>query len=196
MSWRLQKIMDKVDFSNNPAAFLNSPLYGGLKADAKKAGKKSGLRESRKFSEVLERSALDSPDSPDSLGALENMSPSEETAQALLDDVRSAGDDLRQRPVPGEILKYKKAVRNFLHYVVQNGYVVEEQEGIPNAQKPGYKGSLWDPAAKKATAFHVVQMVDQKLDKLAAEILAGQVSQLELLAKLEEITGLLVDLLS
>jgi uncharacterized protein YaaR (DUF327 family) len=114
----------------------------------------------------------------------------------LLDAVRGAGDDLRQRPIPEEILKYKKAVRNFLHYVIQNGYTVEKQAGIPNAQKPGYKGSLWDPAAKRAMEFHIVQVVDQKLDRLAAEILTGQASQLKLLAKLEEITGLLVDLVS
>jgi uncharacterized protein YaaR (DUF327 family) len=187
--------MDKVDFSNNPAAFLNSSLYGGVKAEAKKAGKKSPLRENRavQFSEVLEQSAVDSPEAP---GAFQEIAPSEEKVQELLDAVRSAGDDLRQRPVPDEILKYKRAVRNFLHYVVQNGYAVEIQEGIPNAQKPGYKGSLWDPAAKKGQAFHSVQVVDRKLDRLAAEILAGQVSQLELLSKLEEITGLLVDLVS
>jgi uncharacterized protein YaaR (DUF327 family) len=187
--------MDKVDFSNNPAAFLNSSIYGGVKAEAKKAGKKSGLRESRdtRFPEIMEQS---SADSPEVLGAFKDIAPSEEAVQELLDAVRSAGDDLRQRPIPGEILKYKKAVRNFLHYVVENGYAVEAQEGIPNAQKPGYKGSLWDPAAKKAKAFHVVRVVDQKLDRLAADILTGQVSQLELLAKLEEITGLLVDLVS
>jgi uncharacterized protein YaaR (DUF327 family) len=182
--------MDKVDFSNNPAAFLNSSLFGGIKAEAKKAGKKSGPRDSRvvQFSEVLEHSAVDAPPA--------DIAPSDEAVEELLDGVRSAGDDLRQHPIPEKILSYKKAVRNFLHYVVQNGYAVETQEGIPNAQKPGYKGSLWDPAAKKAKAFHVVCVVDQKLDRLAAEILAGQVSQLELLAKLEEITGLLVDLLS
>jgi uncharacterized protein YaaR (DUF327 family) len=187
--------MDKVDFSNNPAAFLNSPLYGGVKGETKKAGKKSGLRESRNlgFPEILEQSAADSPEV---LGDFKDIAPSEEAVQDLLDAVRGAGDDLRQHPIPEEILKYKKAVRNFLHYVTQNGYTVEKQEGIPNAQKPGYKGSLWDPAAKKAMAFHIVQVVDQKLDRLAAEILAGQVSQLELLAKLEEITGLLVDLVS
>jgi uncharacterized protein YaaR (DUF327 family) len=187
--------MDKVDFSNNPAAFLNSSIYSGIKAEAKKTGKKAGFREGRtvKFSEVLEKSA---PDSPEALGSFKDIAPSEEVVQELLDSVRGAGDDLRKHPMPEEILRYKKAVRNFLHYVIENGYAVEEQEGIPNAQKPGYKGSLWDPAAKRATAFHVVQVVDHKLDRLAAEILTGQVSQLELLAKLEEITGLLVDLVS
>jgi uncharacterized protein YaaR (DUF327 family) len=192
--------MDKVDFSNNPAAFLNSSIYGGLnsskvKAEAKKTRKKAGPGENGtvKFSEVLEQSAADSPEA---LRSFKDIPPSEEAVQELLDSVRGAGDDLRQHPGPEEILVYKKAVRNFLHYVVENGYAVEEQEGIPNAQKPGYKGSLWDPAAKRATSFHIVQVVDQKLDRLAAEILTGQISQLELLAKLEEITGLLVDLVS
>ncbi|MDR1863487.1 MAG: DUF327 family protein, partial [Treponema sp.] len=147
--------MDKVDFSNNPAAFLNSSLYGGVKKEAKKAGKKGELREGRnlQFSEVLEDSAVDSALS---LGPLEDIAPSEEAVQELLDAVRSAGDDLSKRPLPDEIVKYKRAVRNFLHYVVENGYAVEEQNGIPNAQKPGYKGSLWDPAAKQAKAFHIV----------------------------------------
>jgi uncharacterized protein YaaR (DUF327 family) len=191
--------MDKVDFShdfsNDPTGFLNSSIYSGVKGEAKKAGKKSELRKSRdlKFPEILEQSAADSAEA---LGSLKDIAPSEEAVQELLDAVRGAGDDLRQRPVPEEILKYKKAVRNFLHYVVQNGYTVEKQAGIPNAQKPGYKGSLWDPAAKRAMEFHVVQVVDQKLDRLAAEILTGQISQLKLLAKLEEITGLLVDLVS
>jgi uncharacterized protein YaaR (DUF327 family) len=187
--------MDKVDLTNNPAAFLNSALYGGVKPEAKKAGKKTGSRESKgvNFSDVLERSVVDSLGS---LGPLSDITPSEEAVQELLDAVRSTGDDLKQRPLPDEIIRYKKAVRNFLHYVVQNGYAVEEHEGIPNAQKPGYKGSLWEPAAKKAKAFRVVQVVDRNLEQLAAGILAGQVSQLELLAKLEEITGLLVDMLS
>jgi uncharacterized protein YaaR (DUF327 family) len=187
--------MDKVDFSNNPAAFLNSAIYGGVKPEAKKAEKKTGSRKSKgvDFSDVLKRS---SADSPDPLGPLADIAPSEEAVQELLDSVRSAGDDLKQRPLPDEILRYKRAVRDFLHYVVQNGYAVEEHEGIPNAQKPGYKGSLWEPAAKKATAYHTIQVVDRKLEQLAAGILAGQVSQLELLSKLEEITGLLVDLVS
>ncbi|MDR1178841.1 MAG: DUF327 family protein, partial [Spirochaetaceae bacterium] len=135
-------------------------------------------------------------DSPEALGSFKDIAPSEEAVQELLDAVRGAGDDLRQRPIPEEILKYKKAVRNFLHYVVENGYAVEEQEGIPNAQKPGYKRSRPDPDAQKVTVFRVVRVVDQKLDRLAAEILSGQISQLALLAKLEEITGLLVDLVS
>jgi uncharacterized protein YaaR (DUF327 family) len=41
----------------------------------------------------------------------------------------------------------------------------------------------------------LIQVVDQKLEQLAAGILTGQASQLELLARVDEIAGLLVDLL-
>jgi uncharacterized protein YaaR (DUF327 family) len=37
--------------------------------------------------------------------------------------------------------------------------------------------------------------VDKKLEDMAAMLMTSQMSQLELLARLEEITGLLVDLL-
>ncbi|MDR0450835.1 MAG: YaaR family protein [Treponema sp.] len=41
----------------------------------------------------------------------------------------------------------------------------------------------------------MVQVVDRKLEEMAARLLSDQLSQLELLARLEEINGLLVDLL-
>jgi uncharacterized protein YaaR (DUF327 family) len=40
-----------------------------------------------------------------------------------------------------------------------------------------------------------IMVVDRKLEQLAAGILSGQTSQLELLARIEEITGILIDLL-
>jgi len=41
----------------------------------------------------------------------------------------------------------------------------------------------------------LIQVVDHKLEQLAAGILAGQRSRLEILARVEEINGLLVDLI-
>jgi uncharacterized protein YaaR (DUF327 family) len=182
--------MDKVDFSNNPAALLNSQLFNNPKTDAKKAKGKGGAGSTR-FSETLERSFLETLGD---MGPLQDTAPSEEAVQELLDNVRSSGDDLKNRPFPAEILNYKKAVRNFIHYVVENGYALVESDGVPNAQRPGYKGSLWEPQARKAHHYHGIQVIDRKLDELAAGILSGQTGQLERVAKLDEITGLLVDL--
>jgi uncharacterized protein YaaR (DUF327 family) len=38
-------------------------------------------------------------------------------------------------------------------------------------------------------------VADQKLEQLAAGLISGQLGQVDMLARLEEITGLLVDLL-
>jgi uncharacterized protein YaaR (DUF327 family) len=123
------------------------------------------------------------------------LPPSEEAVQELLDDVHIAGDNLKNRPFPEEILAYKRAVRNFLHHVVEYGYAVEQREGIPNYQKPGYKRNYEDPDRKKRSLYTQVRVVDQKLEQLAAGILSGQINQMELLARVEEITGILIDLL-
>jgi uncharacterized protein YaaR (DUF327 family) len=122
------------------------------------------------------------------MGPLRDIEPSEEALQELLDNVRGAGDDLKNRPFPQEILKYRQAARDFLHYVLENGYKLEEFQGIK--KKVAFRGETeW-----KATVYHQIRVVDQKLDQLAADILSRHITQLDLKAKIDHITGLLVDL--
>jgi uncharacterized protein YaaR (DUF327 family) len=179
--------MDKVDFSQgiekalNTGA-LNPALFGG--AETRKARGKTGFRATKagsssrtNFSDALERSILDMGE----MGPLADISPSEEAVQELLDAVQSAGDDLKHRPFPEEILSYKKAVRDFLHYVVENSYKLEKSQtalGLKKGIEP----------------YKYIRIIDQKLEELAAGILTRQINQLDLKSKLEEITGLLVDL--
>ncbi|MDR0474791.1 MAG: DUF327 family protein [Treponema sp.] len=176
--------MDKVDFSRNfdnsqnPAAFLNAQAM----ADSRKARSKKNAP--LKFSNVLETSFLETGE----LGPLADIPPSEEALQELLDNVRSSGDDLRNRPFPEEILKYKQAVRNFLNYSVKNGYELVELQG---SKKKAFSGGKpeW-----RAAVYRQIRVVDQKLDQLAAEILTKHIKELDLKSKLSEITGLLVNL--
>jgi uncharacterized protein YaaR (DUF327 family) len=187
--------MAKIDFSNT--LFLSPGAYSNVRGEAKK---KDIVKD-----KVRGKPMADSPQTPRFFDFLEETvreadlapeaPPSEEVLQELLDDVHSSGDTLKNHPFPEEIRQYKQAVRNFIQYVVENGYAVEKQTGVPNYLKPGFKGQRGGPAAKGRTAFHLVQVVDRKLEQLAAGILAGQTSQLELLARINEIAGLLVDLL-
>ncbi|QQO09881.1 YaaR family protein [Breznakiella homolactica] len=171
--------MAKVDFPDSSSPFFNPALYNTVKPEAKKSKEKDDVRGVKKprFSAILDEAAGETA----SAGEIRDLSPSEETLRELLDGVHSAGDELRQRPFPEEIKKYKQAVRNFLHYIVENGYTVEEQTSGTNLLK-----------RKK---FTLVQVADRKLEQLAASIMAGQNSQLEILARLDEIAGILVDLL-
>jgi uncharacterized protein YaaR (DUF327 family) len=182
--------MDKVDIPGGGLPFFNPAAYtAGLKSRDKGAVK--ALKKSP-FSRLLEEK---NAGAAEEAGVLSSYPPSEAALQELLDDVHSAGDALKQRPLMEEIKQYKQAVRQFLHYVVENGYALEPHEGIPNYLKPGFKGQRGSPESKKRKGYHLIQVVDQKLDQLASGILSGQLGQLELLARLDEITGLLVDLM-
>ena len=165
--------MDKVDFSL--ASLLNQP--GGLKQGARKMKSSDGVKGSRRgyFSDILGKSMNDAEE----LGAIRTLPPSEEALTELMDAVHSAGSDLLDRPFHDEILKYKRAVRNFVNYVVENSFAVEKVQ----TRRRG-----------KAKIHVQIQVIDRKLEELAAAILSGQANQLEKVSKIDEIKGLLVDL--
>lgn len=106
---------------------------------------------------------------------------SEAEASELLDDVHASGDALKRDASAENIKNYKKAVRNFVHYVVERAYAVEEKTSGRNILK-----------RKK---FTTVAIIDEKLERLAADVLSAQRDRLDILKRLDEINGLLVDLL-
>jgi uncharacterized protein YaaR (DUF327 family) len=161
----------------NPLAYLNA------------RSEKTRAREKERVRGPLFQNLLETQETEEGLEALRDLPVSEETVQALLGEVRSTGDDLKNHPHPDEIVRYKKAVRNFMNYVVENGYELAEIEGIKKKVKRGPE-TEW-----KQTIFRQIRVVDEKLEKLAAEILAGQTVQLGIIGRLEEINGLLVDMI-
>jgi uncharacterized protein YaaR (DUF327 family) len=185
--------MAKVDFPQDVNGLFLDPLsYAGTnprsRAEARRGSKRSAGVSQPDFSSVLEQSRTEE--------AAEASPVSQETLNRLLEDVQNSGDILRDRPFPQEILAYKRAVRNFMRYVVDNGYRVEKQEGLPKYLKPNFTGVRGSPESLERSQRYIVEVVDQRLDEMAAAILNRQLSQLELLSRLEEIRGLLVDLVS
>ncbi|MDR1127565.1 MAG: YaaR family protein [Treponema sp.] len=117
------------------------------------------------------------------IAGMENLPVSQETIDNLMDEIHSKGDELKKRPLPQEILLYKKAVHDFLDFIVKNAYDIEKQIGARRKREENQK------------IFIQVKVIDQRLEQLAMVILAGQADQMKILARLEEINGLLVDLL-
>ncbi|MDR1400603.1 MAG: DUF327 family protein [Treponema sp.] len=165
--------MAKIDSSNVLNPFFNPLLNVRAKPETRKTKTKPVISFDTLLDEARQDEAIDVPDIP----------VSDEAIQQILDAVHSTGDALKNRPLPQEILRYKQAVRAFIHYIVGNGYDVERQVHGSKRSRRGERIEI------------VARVVDNKLEQLAAGILAGQTTQMDLLNRLEEITGLLVDLM-
>jgi uncharacterized protein YaaR (DUF327 family) len=111
-----------------------------------------------------------------------DRTPEESDAEAaeLLDAVFEAGDRLKHQTDVESLRSYKNAVREFLSVVVRRGIDIEQQQSGASIEK-----------RKKYALVHVI---DEKLERLAAGMISNQQKQLDLLARVDEINGLLVDL--
>jgi len=133
----------------------------------------------RSFLSAVEKATRDS--GPASLGLLPELDGTE-SIENLLDEVHQAGDKLIKDPMLGPVSEYKKAVRRFLRYVLENSLEVEEIAGARNSKTMQQKKYL------------IIRVVDEKLEGLASHVLKNQAGQLEILRRIDEIYGMLVDL--
>ncbi|MDR0448409.1 MAG: DUF327 family protein [Treponema sp.] len=175
------------DGSSTP--LFNSSAYGEAAAETRKSkpdplgktGKKRKTGEPKNFVSFFEKAVL---------GKVKDLPLSENSLHELLDSVHETGDTLSRRPFPPEIAAYKEAVRNFIHYVVKNSFDLEGQTSKVKFIKLGGGITINEPKQ-----YTIIRVIDAKLEGMAAAILRGQMNQLEILEKLDEIKGLLVDLL-
>lgn len=166
--------MEKIGFLDPGNRFNRS---GKDKKNIRRKDSAPSIFESYIESETLTANAVKGIESFDGDSDLED----------LLDDVHQQGEKLVNNPSLNSIELYKKSVRNFISYVIKQALKVEAIEGAKfNRFKP----------SNKQKRYTLISVIDDKLDKLAAGILMNQGKQLNLLAKVEEINGLLVDLTS
>ncbi len=106
----------------------------------------------------------------------------------LLDDIHEAGEKLIEKPFISSIKEYKKAVRKFVGYIVKKAYDAETDIQTRRFLKNGI------PVVDEKK-WVKIKVVDEKLEKLASYIVQSQKNQLTILKKIEEIEGILVDLM-
>jgi uncharacterized protein YaaR (DUF327 family) len=104
-----------------------------------------------------------------------------ETLERMLDDIYKEGDTLKKAPTFARIKSYRGCVKRFLQYITKHMLQVEEKVSGINILK--------------RKRFTLITIIDQKLENLAAEVLSNQSEQLSILKKVDEINGLLVDLI-
>ncbi len=111
-----------------------------------------------------------------------DRTPEESDAEAaeLLDSVFEAGDRLKHQTDIASLRAYKETVRRFLSVIVRRSIDIEEQQS--------------GASVAKRKRYALIRIIDDKLERLAAGMVSNQRNQLELLAKIDEINGLIVDL--
>ncbi len=123
------------------------------------------------FQREVEEPAFD-PDSTDSVSSQE--------LEQLLDSIHTLGDELLRKGTFTAVQAYREAVKSFVRRTVSRTLSVEEHTSGGNVLN--------------RKRFSIVQVIDQKLDRLVRGVLQSQDSQMELMSRVEEIHGLLVDL--
>lgn len=102
-------------------------------------------------------------------------------AQAL-EEIDDYAKRLRRNPIMENLLRYKGKVRALLRFLVKQSYVVQES-------------IFYDPHGRRRLLM-LVKTIDEKLEELTRGFLSEQDDHLELLGRLDEIRGLLLDLYS
>jgi hypothetical protein len=143
--------------------------------------KKTGRREKtqrKEFSRLVESAAEEGELTPEEFGDADRRRSIEE----LLDAVFSAGDRLKKAPTMEAIKEYRQQVKAFVKFAVAHSFAVEETTSGANILK--------------RKRFTMLKVVDEKLESLAVSVLSAQRDQLGILAQIDEINGMLVNLVS
>ena len=125
----------------------------------------------------------------------------DDAAVYLADSVSMAGNDFSDEQSQENLEKFKTAVSQFIRFVVVNNYEVNIMQKKNRRGKAGQPSRLfvfsdYSVPPKKPKPKYSIEIINQKLDALARETLSAQSDNLKILAQVNEIKGLIVDLLS
>jgi hypothetical protein len=100
--------------------------------------------------------------------------------EEILDCIHSLGEELKRNQTMETVRRYRNAVKSFLKKI-SRAYTVEQQVSGNNILK--------------RKQFTLIKIADEELERLGAGILQSQRDQLEILAKIDELYGMLLNLL-
>ena len=99
----------------------------------------------------------------------------------MKDEIDKQGKLLGDRVDVREFEKYRRLIREFLDEIVSNGYTFSREDAYASRGRHRY--------------IATVQIVDKKLDELGKEVMKEQADKIEVLNKIDDIRGLLLDLM-
>ena len=98
----------------------------------------------------------------------------------LLDEIDKQGEKLVKHMDIRDMKRYRETVKSFLNEVVTRSHKFSRENFL---DKRG-----------RHRVYGIVKLVDKNLDELANELIAEEKNQLNILSKVDEIRGLLLDI--
>ncbi len=103
----------------------------------------------------------------------------QERLSSLYDDIKATGAKLTERLSLTDLKEYRAKVSEFMNEVVTNSHEFSRENFL---DKRG-----------RHRVYGIVKHVDKNLDELAAELMKSEKDKMGILAKVDEINGLLID---
>lgn len=101
--------------------------------------------------------------------------------QEMKKAIDEQGERLADRADVREYEKYRRLIREFLDEIVSNGYSFSRENAYASRGRHRY--------------IATVQIIDEKLDELGKEVIKEHADQIEILNRIDDIRGLLLDLM-
>lgn len=187
------------------ANYYYSGVQNASNNSIKKNTKKEEISKTNKtkFSELIKSKETEEPEFttvglPPEIGSMSL----DDAAIYLKDAVDNAGNLLSDEITEENIQNFKTAVTQFITFVVNNNFEV-----ISHRKKNRLGKDMLVPSRTnffsnyslpphKADPRYQINVINEKLDALTRATLEGQMDNLKLLAKVNEIKGLIIDLMS
>lgn len=132
------------------------------------------------FQKLQQSSELVSEGLPAEIAGMETQ----EAVNFLKDAMDSAGEELKSFQSAENMEKFRKKVSQFMKYIVKTNYNFVRTRPQKRLRNGRVINSLYQ-----------IEVIDKKLNQLASEMLFTHRKNLNLLARVEEIQGLILDLL-
>jgi len=100
----------------------------------------------------------------------------------MKNEIDEQGKRLSDRVDVREFERYRRLIREFLDEIVSNGYTFSREDAYASRGKHRY--------------IATVKIVDEKLDALGKEVISEHADKIEILNKIDDIRGLLLDLMT
>ena len=182
--------------------------YSGLQANSETIRKSQKQKETSKtrktkFSDLIKNKEESQPQfSVNGLPAEIAEMAIEEAAVYLKDSVDNAGNALSENINQENVENFKAAVRQFITFVVNNNFEVSSKRKKNRLGKdlivPSRTNffSNYSLPPHRIDPKYQITVINEKLDALTRATLEGNMNNLKILAQVDEIKGLIIDLMS